>query len=96
MSVGDIDRFEQKEMKNNRLIKNTWYWLINFIPEPIRKTVRGFEDAFVSLLKANIPKNNSKKTAGCRKKLGKLKIQKQSEEDSINKNIKNLCNPLPS
>ena len=38
MSVGDIDRFEQKEMKNNRLIKNTWYWLINFIPEPIRKT----------------------------------------------------------
>ena len=38
MSVDDIDKFEQKEMKNNRLIKNTWYWLINFIPEPIRKT----------------------------------------------------------
>ena len=90
MSIDDIDRFEQKEMKNNRLIKNTWSWLINFIPEPIRKTVRGFEDAFVSLLKANIPKNNNKKTVGCRKKLGKLKIQRQSEEDSINKNKKSL------
>ena len=30
-------------MKKIRPIKNTWYdWLINYIPEPIRKSVGGF------------------------------------------------------
>ena len=29
-----------KKMKKKRPIKNTWYdWLINYISEPIRKTV---------------------------------------------------------
>ena len=36
-------KFEQKEMKKIRPIKNTWYyWLINYIPEPLRKSVGGF------------------------------------------------------
>ena len=40
-----MDRFKQKKMKNIRPIKNTWYdWLINYIPEPIRKCVGGFKD----------------------------------------------------
>ena len=35
-----MDKFEQKEMKKIRAIKNTWYdWLINYIPETIRKCV---------------------------------------------------------
>ena len=34
--------FEQKEMKKERPINGTWYdWLINYILEPIRKTVVG-------------------------------------------------------
>ena len=33
-----MDKFEQKETKKKRHIKNTWYdRLINDIPEPIRK-----------------------------------------------------------
>ena len=33
-----MDGFEKKEMKKIRPIKSTWYdWLINYIPEPIRK-----------------------------------------------------------
>ena len=37
VSIDDMEKFEQKEMKKIRLIKNTWYdWLINYIPETIR------------------------------------------------------------
>ena len=52
-----MDRFEKKEMKKIRPIKNTWYdWLINYIPEPIRKSVGGFKDKIVSLFKTNTTK----------------------------------------
>ena len=35
VSIHDLDKLEQKEMKRTRPIKNTWYgWLINYIPEP--------------------------------------------------------------
>ena len=41
VSVDDLDKFEQKVMKKIRPIKNTWYhWLVNYIPESIRKTSR--------------------------------------------------------
>ena len=44
-------------MKKIRLIKNTWYnWLINYIQEPVRKSVGGFQDKIVSLFKTNTPK----------------------------------------
>ena len=37
--------------------ENTWYdWLINYIPEPIRKTVGGFKDKIVTLFKTNTSK----------------------------------------
>ena len=53
VSIDDMDKFEQKEMKKIRPIKNTWYdWLIDCIPELIRKSVRGFKDNTVSLFKA--------------------------------------------
>ena len=42
--MDDLYKFEQKEMKKIRPIKNTWYdWLINYIPEPIRIGVGGFK-----------------------------------------------------
>ena len=57
VSLDDMDKFEQKEMKKIRPIKNTWYdWLINYIPEPTRKSVVGFKDKLNSLFKANTPK----------------------------------------
>ena len=52
-----MDRFEKNDMKKIRPIKNIWYdWLINYIPEPIRKSVGGFKDKIVSLFKTNKPK----------------------------------------
>ena len=36
MSIDDMGKFEQNEMKKKRPIRNTWYnWLINFISVPI-------------------------------------------------------------
>ena len=38
VSLDDMDKFEQKEMKELMSVKNIWYdWLINCIPDPIRK-----------------------------------------------------------
>ena len=52
-----MDKCEEKEMKKIRPIKNTWYdWLINYNPEPIRKSVGGFKDKVISLFKTNTPK----------------------------------------
>ena len=45
-----MDKFEQKEMKKKRPIKNIRYdWLINDLPEPIKKAVGGFRDKAVNL-----------------------------------------------
>ena len=44
-------------MKKIRPVKNTWYdWLIDFIPDPIRKSVGGFKHTIVSSFKANSSK----------------------------------------
>ena len=63
----------KKEMKKIRPIKNTWCdWLINYIPDPKRKSVIGFKDKIVSLFN----RNTSKQTVyGRGKKLSKLKTQ---------------------
>ena len=57
LSADDMDKFEQKEMKKVRPIKNTWPdWSINYILVPTRKRVGGFKDKIVSILKTNTPK----------------------------------------
>ena len=68
VSKDDMDRFEKKEMKKIRPISmvdchfvdtwyNTWYyWLMNYIPGHIRKSVGGFKDKIVSLFKTNTPR----------------------------------------
>ena len=49
VSVDDMDKFEQKEMNKIRRIKNTGNdLLVNYIPEPIRKSVGSFKDKIVS------------------------------------------------
>ena len=49
MSVVDLDKFEENEMKKIRSVKNTWYdWLISFIPDPIRKSLGGFKYSYSS------------------------------------------------
>ena len=36
----DMDNFEQIKMKKVKPIESAWYdWFINYIPEPIRKSV---------------------------------------------------------
>ena len=43
--IDDKDKFEKKEIKKIRPIKNTSYdWLIDYIPKPIRKSLGGFKD----------------------------------------------------
>ena len=38
--IEDMDRFEEEEMKKIRPVKNTLYfWLVNYIPKPIRKKI---------------------------------------------------------
>ena len=38
-------KFEQKEMRKIKPIKNRWYdWLINYIPEPITKSAEEYHD----------------------------------------------------
>ena len=65
---------------------NTLYnWLINYIPEPIRKIFGGLKDKFASLFNTNTPKQT---VYGRGKKLSEPKTQKQSEENLIN-SIKN-------
>ena len=49
VSIDGRDKFQQKEMKKTRPIKNTWYdWLINDITEPTRKSIGGFKDKIKS------------------------------------------------
>ena len=44
-------------MKKIRAIKNTWYdCLINYISDPIRKSVEGLKDKSLSLFKTKAPK----------------------------------------
>ena len=63
----------KKETKKIRPIKNTWYdLLINYIPEPIRKSVGGFKEKVNRLVKTNLPKQT---VYGRRTKLSKPKTQ---------------------
>ena len=49
MPIGDMDMFEQREMKKIRRTKNVWYdWLINYIPKPRKNIADGFKDKIVS------------------------------------------------
>ena len=57
VSIDDIDKFEQKEMKKIRPIKNTWFYqLIKYIPKPIRESDGGFRYKIVSLSKTKTTK----------------------------------------
>ena len=52
MSIDDMNKFKQKEMKTKRPIKDAWHdWLINYIPNPIKKIVGGCEGKVLSLSK---------------------------------------------
>ena len=71
MSKDNMDRFGNKEIKKIIPIKNTWYdWLINYIPELVRKIVGGFKDKSVNFFKTNTPKQT---IYGRGKKLRKAK-----------------------
>ena len=72
VSIDHTDKFEEKEMKKIRSIKNTWYdWLINYIPEPIRKKSKKVNSLFKT--------NTSKQTVYRRgKKLSKPKHKAKS------------------
>ena len=54
--------------------------MVNYIPKPIRKTVCSFKDKVISLFETNTPKQLVYEGV---KKVNKLKVQKQSEENII-------------
>ena len=83
VSIDDMDKFEQKEVKKMRPVKNIWYdWLINYIPEPVRKSVGCFKDKIISLFKTNTPKQTVYERG---KKLSKPKTKNK---------INNIRNPF--
>ena len=83
-----MDKFEQKEMKKIRPIKNIWYgWLINYFPEPIKKNIGGFKDKVISLFKTNTPKQT---VYGRGKILNKPKTQNKIRNPFISKKKKKL------
>ena len=55
--------------------------MVNYTPKPIRTSVGGFKDKFISLFKSNTPKQA---VYGRGKNLNKSKTQKQIEENKIN------------
>ena len=68
-----MDKFEQKEMNEIWSFKSTQYdWLINYIPEHLRKSLGGFKDKIVSLFKTDTLKQT---VYGKEKKLSKPKTQ---------------------
>ena len=85
---------KKKDTKKIRPVKNTWYdWLINYIPESIRKSVGGFEDKIVSLFKTNTPKQTvyvRGKKIRKPKKLSKPKKQNKRNPFISEKNLKKL------
>ena len=60
-------------------------WLVNYIPEPIRKSVGGFKDKVISLFKTNTPKQI---VYGRGKKLSKPKTQNKIRNPFILKRKK--------
>lgn len=91
-----MDRFEEKEIMKKKIIaKNLWYnwykWLMNYIRKPVKKPWVVLRTIVWVFLKPKIiVKENVKTVYGSGKKPSKLRIQKQSEEENIIKNIKNL------
>ena len=52
VSIDEMDKFEQKEMKKIRPIQSAWYdWFINYIPASIRKSAGSFKDKIVSFFR---------------------------------------------
>ena len=48
-------------MKKIKPVKNTWYeWLLNHIPEPIRKIAGGFKDKVVFFRQTHLNKLKKK------------------------------------
>ena len=73
-------------MKKIRPVKKTWYdWLINHVPEPIRKSVVGSKDKIASLSKTNRPKQG---VYGRGKNLSKHKTLENLLYHKITKTIK--------
>ena len=78
-----MDKFQPKQMKKIKPNKNTWYdWWINYISEPIRKSIGGLKDKMARLFKTNTSKQI---TYGRGKKLSKPKTQNK---------INNIKNPF--
>ena len=56
-----MGKYKEREMTMKRPIKSTWYdWLINYIPELIRKNVISFKGKVVSIFKTNTSKDYGK------------------------------------
>ena len=76
-----MNKFEEKEMKKIRPIKNNWYdWWINYITELITNILGVFKDKIVRLSNTNTPKQTVYRRW---KKLSKSKAKKQPEENKI-------------
>ena len=87
VSIDDMDKFEQNEMKKIRPIKHTSYdCIINYIPEPIRKSIVSLKDKILSFFKTNTPKQTMDVKG---KKLSKPKTQNSKKFFILKKKKRN-------
>ena len=90
VSLNDMIKFKQREKKKINPIKNTCYdWLINYISEPIRKSVGSFKDKVIIIFKANTPKET---VYGRENKLSKPKTQNKIRNHFMLKKKKKKLN----
>ena len=62
ISIDNMDKFGEKQMKRS-FAKSTCYdWLINYIPEPIKKILGDVKDKIMSLFKTNTTEDCIKPT----------------------------------
>ena len=90
VSIDDVNKFEEKEMKNIGPINS---WLINYMSKVTRKITDGFKDEVVSLFNTNTHKQTIYRRG---KKLSKPKAQnkitkkKEKNIDSKERIIKDI------
>ena len=81
-----MDKFEEKELiKKRTFTKNTWFdwcdWLINYIPEPIKKTMDGVKDQIMSLFIRIIVNQNMSKLC--------IQVERNNQKKAI-KSVRNI------
>ena len=74
-----MDNFAGNEVKEIRSTKNAWYdWLINYIPEPVRKCISPFKTNTPNLTVCELGEKLSKQSYG--NKINSIRNKKSTKK----------------